>query len=55
MCLSRPQEGLFGLREWEDEGFVPDFVPGIPMPSDIIERRPRSGPQVSASSIHVGN
>lgn len=43
----RPQEGLFGLREWEDEGFVPDPVPGIPPPSEIIERHPRSdGPPV---------
>lgn len=23
----RPQEGLFGLKEWEEEGFVPDPVP----------------------------
>ncbi|EIE25548.1 hypothetical protein COCSUDRAFT_61750 [Coccomyxa subellipsoidea C-169] len=44
--FTRPQEGLFGLREWEDEGFVPDPVPGIPPPSEIIERRPRSeGPR----------
>lgn len=53
VCWSacRPQEGLFGLREWEDEGFVPDPVPGIPPPSEIIERRPRSeGPRVR--SLH---
>lgn len=47
----RPQEGLFGLREWEDEGFVPDPVPGIPPPSEIIERQPRSdGPRVRTTS-----
>jgi hypothetical protein len=26
MCC-RPQEGLFGLREWEEKGFVPEAVP----------------------------
>ncbi|CAL8460775.1 g306 [Coccomyxa elongata] len=45
--ITKPQEGLFGLREWEDEGFVPDPVPGIPPPSEIIERHPRSdGPRM---------
>eukprot|EP00873_Tetraselmis_striata_P027713 jgi/Tetstr1/447977/TSEL_035281.t1 len=27
--FTRPQEGLFGLQEWEDEGFVPEaMIPG---------------------------
>ena len=26
----RPQEGLFGLKEWEEEGFVPDPVTTVP-------------------------
>ena len=30
----RPQEGLFGLREWEEKSFVPEAVPtGLPCPS----------------------
>ena len=32
---SRPQEGLFGLREWEEEGFVPEAVPGHPQPQPL--------------------
>ena len=34
----RPQEGLFGLKEWEDEGFVPDPVPtaGLVLPAAIV-------------------
>mmetsp|Transcript_33602 Transcript_33602/g.60094 ORF Transcript_33602/g.60094 Transcript_33602/m.60094 type:complete len:583 (-) Transcript_33602:140-1888(-) len=33
--FTRPQEGLFGLQEWEDEGFVPEaMVPGGGGPSD---------------------
>ena len=27
----RPQEGLFGLKEWEQEGFVPEPVISFPM------------------------
>ena len=29
----RPQEGLFGLREWEDEGFIPEPAIALPSPS----------------------
>ena len=39
-CFHRPQEGQFGLREWEDEGFVPDLIPGIPPPAPLTMRRP---------------
>lgn len=35
---NRPQEGLFGLREWEDQGFVPDAVPGHPQPQPLTLR-----------------
>jgi hypothetical protein len=47
-CARRPQEGLFGLREWEEEGFVPDPVPGVPPPFELTDRQPRGsdGPRV---------
>lgn len=28
--FTRPEEGLFGLREWEDEGFVPEVAISSP-------------------------
>ena len=29
--FTRPEEGLFGLREWEDEGFVPEVAQSSPV------------------------
>ena len=40
MC--RPQEGQFGLKEWDEEGFTPDPIPGMPEPSPFHDRQPRS-------------
>ena len=36
--MGRPQEGHFGLREWEEQGFVPEAVPGHPQPQPLIVR-----------------
>ncbi|CAK0746071.1 hypothetical protein CVIRNUC_001665 [Coccomyxa viridis] len=36
--FTRPQEGLFGLQEWEEQGFVPEAVPGHPQPQPLIVR-----------------
>lgn len=29
--FTRPEEGLFGLREWDDEGFVPEVAQSSPV------------------------
>ena len=33
--FTRPEEGLFGLREWEDEGFVPEVAQSSPVPVPV--------------------
>ncbi|KAK9864336.1 hypothetical protein WJX84_007017 [Apatococcus fuscideae] len=44
--FTRPEEGLFGLREWEDEGFVPEVAisssPPVPVPTTSQPKRIRS-------------
>ncbi|KAK9818455.1 hypothetical protein WJX74_003971 [Apatococcus lobatus] len=33
--FTRPEEGLFGLREWEDEGFVPEVAQSSPVAAPV--------------------
>ncbi|KAK9820280.1 hypothetical protein WJX72_008553 [[Myrmecia] bisecta] len=42
--FTRPEEGLFGLREWEEEGFVAEALPGsVPSPVQVIKRNRTPG------------
>ena len=53
--FTRPEEGLFGLREWEDEGFVAEALTGsVPSPIQVVKRNRTPGARVGTTRSLFG-